>query len=165
MIKPLFQRIIVAYNGSKSSLQAVLYSILMAKLYKCSIKIVYVVDIDSIRELTLIKFIIKEEGENIANGLQRDGERNLNYVTNLAKTKGVKIETELRRGAVWAEVIKASDDFKADLILLGASYKGNLSSTLKHDVVSVQNSEIIGSAHCSVMVVRQPYIEQLFKLS
>lgn len=37
MIKPLFQRVVVAYNGSQSSLHTVLYAILMAKVYKCSV--------------------------------------------------------------------------------------------------------------------------------
>ena len=161
MIKPLFQKIVVAYNGSESSLRAFMYAVLMAKLYKSQIKVVYVIDVDTIKKLTLTKFIIKEEGETIANGLKADGERNLSYVVSLAKSKGVKIETELRTGAVWSEIVTASDDFDANLILLG----GAKDEGLQHKVIGSQDSEIIGSAHCSVMVVRQPQIEQMFKLA
>ena len=54
MIKPLFQRVLVAYNGSKSSLHAFMYGVMMAKSFKCKLKVVYVVDTDTIKKLTLI---------------------------------------------------------------------------------------------------------------
>ena len=164
MIKPLFQKVLVAYNGSQSSLRAVLYAIMMAKQFKCQVKVVYVVDTATIKQLTLSKFLIKDEAENIEGKLQSDGDRNLNYVQTLAKSKGVKIELELKKGAVWSEIITAADTFKADLILLGGTTGSSTYSTLQRDVVKAQDAEIIGSAHCSVMVVRQPYIEQLFKI-
>ncbi len=164
MIKPLFQKVIVAYNGSVSSLHAAMYAIMMAKVYKCHVKVVYVVDTDSIKKLTMLNFLVKEEGDRARNDLESDGERDLLYVQKLAKSKGVKLETELRHGAVWSELITAADEYKADLLLLGAS-AGENNSLLRRDVVSRQNGEIIGSAHCNVMVVHQPYIEQMFKLA
>lgn len=165
MIKPLFQRIVVAYNGSQSSLRAVMFGIIMTRQYKCSLKVVYVVDTATIRQLALSKFIVKEEGDTIAGNLQQDGDRNLSYVASLAKTKGVKIDVELRKGAVWSEIITAADEYKANLVLLGGTTGGSrTTSSLVHDVVTEQDAEIIGSAHCSVMVVREPFIEQLFKM-
>ena len=119
MIKPLFQRILVGYNGTKSSLHAVMYAILMAKIYKCRVKVVYVVDTATIKRLSLTKYIVPEEG----------------------------------------------DDYKADLILLGGKDLSNSYSSLDRKLAGEQQSEIIGSAHCSVLVVRQKYIEQLFKIA
>ncbi|HAK69672.1 MAG TPA: universal stress protein [Treponema sp.] len=165
MIKPIFQKVLVAYNGSKSSLHAVMYAILMAKAYKCRVKVVYVVDTDTIKKLTLTKFLMKEEGYSFEGDLQQDGDKDLVFVTKLAKSKGVKIDAELRKGAVWSEIIAAADDYKADLILLGGAEDTSVSSLISHGLIGAQDSEIIGSAHCSVMVVRQPYIEQLFKIS
>ncbi len=164
MIKPLFQRVVVAYNGSRSSLHTVLYAIIMAKVYKCLIKVVSVVDVASIKYLTLQKFMVSGEGDAIASSLESDSVKNLDYVTSLAKSKGVKIETEIRKGAIWSEIVAAADEFKADLILLGGAKNLDHLSSLSHDTISSQDSEIIGSAHCSVMVVREPYVEQKFKL-
>lgn len=164
MIKPLFQRVVVAYNGSQSSLHTVLYAILMAKVYKCSVKAVSVVDTASIKYLTQKKFMVSQESDSVSQNLESDCVKNLAYVTELAKSKDVKIETEVRKGAVWSEIISAADEFKADLILLGGAKNLNRLSTLSHDSISSQDSEIIGSAHCSVMVVREPYVEQKFKL-
>ena len=109
MIKPLFQKVVVAYNGSVSSLHAVMYAIMMAKLYKCHVKVVYVVDTDSIKKLTMLNFLVKDESDRVQHDLQSDGERDLLYVEKLAKGKGVKIETEIRYGAVWSELISAAD--------------------------------------------------------
>ncbi len=164
MIKSLFQKVVVAYNGSKSSLHAVMYAVLMAKCYKCHVKVVSVVDTATIKQLMLTKFVIEDEGRHFSESLESDAKRNLDFALGLAKSKGVKIETEMRKGSVWSEIIACADDFKADLILLGGSDNSNSLSTVNHDVVSMQQSEIIGSAHCSVLVVRQNHIDQLFKI-
>lgn len=164
MLKPLFQKVLVAYNGSKSSLHAVLYAILMAKLYRCSVKVVCVVDVSSIKQLTISKFMVSEEAELLSANLESDGKKKLDYVTEIAKTKGVKIETQLCYGSVWSEIIKAADDYKADVILLGGTDDNLDTHYSVRNVISRQDSEIIGSAHCSVLVIREPYIEQKFKL-
>lgn len=165
MIKTLFRKIVVAYNGSKSSLHAVMYAVMMAKIYKCQVKVVYVVDTESIKRLVLAKFLVKDEGSSFETELESSAEKDLNHVVQIAKSKGIKLETEIRHGAVWSEVIKVADEYKSDLILLGDSNKTESSSVLSRGVLGIQDSEIIGSSNCSVMVVRQPNIEQMFKLT
>lgn len=164
MIKPLFQKILVAYNGSKSSFRTVLYSIIMAKIYKCSVKFVGIVDTASIKYLTVQKFMVQQESVQVQKNLETDCEKNLKYAVSLARAKGVKAESEVRHGSVWGEIVRAAEEYKADLVLLGGSAKRGGYSTLSRDVVSTQESEIIGSAHCSVLVVKDPLIEQKFKL-
>lgn len=163
MIKPLFQKVLVAFNGSKTSLNSLLYSIIMAKSYGCRLKVVYVVDTASIKQLTLSKFMIAEEAREIETSLESDGKKNLEYAETLAKSKGIEIETQLCHGAVWAEIVKTADSFNADLVLLGGA-RENSSSCAYSRAISGTNSEIIGSAHCSVMVVNDPLIEQKFRL-
>lgn len=164
MIKPLFQKLIVAVNGSDRSIHAAMYAILMAKQYKCALKAIYVVDTATIRQLTLSKFFISEESADYEAGLESDGKRYLDYVAELAKQKGVKIETELRKGAIFSEIIKAADDYKASAILLGGK-EHNTAFTGKRDSISVTNGDIIANARCNVLVIREPDIEKLFKLA
>ena len=164
MIKPLFQRVLVAVNGSESSLHAAMYGIMMAKVYHCHLKAVYVVDTATIKQLTLSKFLVQDESYATEAGLTSDGDRNLTYILNLAKSKGIKIDVELRKGAVWSEVVTAADEYKADLILVGGRARTE-TSTIIHDETSMENRSIIGSAHCSVLVVKEKFIEQLFKLA
>ncbi|MBQ0052410.1 MAG: universal stress protein [Treponema sp.] len=168
MIKPLIQKVVVAVNGSEQSIHAAMYGIMLAKQYKFELKAVYVVDSATLKQLELSKFFLAEEAERYAKNLNSDGERYLKYVAELAKQKDVKIETELRSGAIWSELIKSAEDYKADLILLGGKEHGSnasMNSVLRHDKISATNSEIIGSSNCNVLVVRKPEIEKLFKLA
>lgn len=164
MIKPLFQNVVILINGSEASIHAAQYGILLSKLYHCNLKAVYVVDSASLKQLTMQKFFVADESRMYEDSLRADGNRYLDYVADLGKSKGVKIETELRTGAVWSEVIMAADEMKAGLILVGG-YKTEMNSNVEiHDVVSSASRDIIMNAHCSVLVVREKMIEQLYKL-
>ena len=167
MIKPLFERVVVAVNGSEQSLHAAMYGIMLSKTYNCRLKAIYVVDTATLKQLTLSKFFLKEESQRYEKNLYSDGERYLSYVKEMAVKKGVEIDTELRHGSVWSQIIQVSDEFEANLILIGGKKveSGNGKTFVRHDKVSLTNSEIIGSAQCNVLVVKEPEIEKLFKLA
>ena len=167
MIKPLIQKVVVAVNGSEQSIHAAMYGILLSKQYKCELKAIYVVDTSTLKQLTMSKFFYEEESRHYEQRLEDDGKRYLSYLEKLAKEKGVKIETELKKGAIWSELIKAAEDFGANLILLGGKEHPNdtAQNSVRHDKMSVTNAEIIGSASCNVLVVREPDIEKLFKIA
>lgn len=167
MIKPLFQKIVVAVNGSESSIHAAMYGILLSKQYKCELKAIYVADTSTLRQLTMSKIFIEEESIEYEQQLENDGKRYLQYLEKLAKEKGIKIQTELKKGAIWAELIKSAEDFGANLILVGGKEHQNDSARnlIQLDKISRTNSEIIGSASCNVLVVNEPDIEKLFKIA
>ena len=167
MVKPLIQKIVVAVNGSEQSIHAAMYGILLSKQYKCELKAIYVVDTSTLKQLTMSKFFYEEESRHYEQRLEDDGKRYLSYLEKLAKEKDVKISTELKKGAIWSELIKAADDFGASLILLGGKEHPNdtTQNSVRHDKISVTNAEIIGSASCNVLVVREPDIEKLFKIA
>ncbi|MBP3771497.1 MAG: universal stress protein [Treponema sp.] len=167
MIKPLIQKVVVAVNGSEQSIHAAMYGILLSKQYKCELKAIYVVDTSTLKQLTMSKFFYEEESRHYEQRLEDDGKRYLSYLEKLAKEKDVKISTELKKGAIWSELIKAADDFGASLILLGGKEHPNdtAQNSVRHDKISVTNAEIIGSASCNVLVVREPDIEKLFKIA
>ncbi len=161
MIKPLFRNVLIVINGSEGSIHAAQYGILMSKLYRCNLKAVYVVDTATLKQLTLSKFFVADESREYETSLSSDGERYLRYVEELGKSKGIKIETEMRRGSVWTEVIAAASSYKADLILLSGS---ETHSNDKYDVLTAAYRDILGHAECSVMFVREKTVEQLYKL-
>lgn len=166
MLKPLIQRTIVAVNGSEQSLHAAMYAILMAKQFKCQLKAVYVVDTAALKQLTLAKFLFSEESKKYEDNLIKDGTKYLNQVVELAKSKGIKIETELRNGSPWSEILSAADSFKSDLIILGGKEhdSSSINSVMTRDHASAMNVDVVGSARCNVLVVRQKDIEKLFRI-
>lgn len=163
MLKALFKKIIVAVNGSESSTHALKYALILAKDLHLSVKVVYVVDTSSIKKLTLSKLFDADENDYYESALSSDGKRFLEYVLELAKKKGVRVETELRKGSVWLEIVKAAYEYHADHIIIGG-HEIKPSDTLHKSVASTTLSEIIASSRCSVVVVKQSDIDQLFKL-
>ncbi|WP_147634550.1 universal stress protein [Treponema pectinovorum] len=164
MIKPLIQKIIVAVNGSDQSIRAAMYSILFAKQFNCTVKAVYVVDTAALKQLTMTKFFVKDESKKYEENLIKDGNKYLEYITTLAKEKGVKIETQLRRGTPWSEILRAGEEFGADTIFLGGRVHDSSQLSYTHDIASATNIEILANAKCNVLVVRQKEIEKLFKI-
>ena len=147
MGKVFFKKLIVAINGRESSICAAMYSIMMARTYNTELKFIYVIDTATIKYLSLNRFLVSSEAEDFSEKLKKDGEHYLNYVKMLAISKGIKAETEIRRGGVFTEVVKSADEFESDLIILGS-----------------ENKDIYENAHCPVLVVKDKDIEAKFKI-
>ena len=124
----------------------------MAKLYRCRLLAVYVVDTATLQELLLSKIFVEDESAEYEKSLEENGHRYLNYVEELAPKKGVQVEKILRRGAISTEIVEAAEETGADLILLG----GFEESKSIRDVLSRQRREIVRNAKCSVLVVKAP---------
>ena len=162
----LVKNIVVAVNGSQSSIHAAMYGIILAKQMKLNLKFVYVVDTATIKRLTMGHFLISEESSMFETNLTADGEKYLDYVIKLAESKGVKTKGELRKGSVCLEVINCVKETKAELLLLGGD-KGITTKSYSwentNSSLSLSNREIIANAPCSVVVVKDSEIEQQFK--
>jgi len=158
-MKPLISNILVAVTGTDASILAAKYAIVLAKQYHCKLTAVYVVDTATIRQLTLSKIFIQEEASEYEKSLENNGNRYLAFVDELAHAKGVKPEKIMRKGAVFTEILHAADDKKADLILLGGWEK----DTKTKDIIGHSHREIMLNSKCSVMLVKEPNIDQIYK--
>ncbi len=160
-MKSLIQTIVVAVSGSEASINAAKYGIIMASLYRLRLVGVYVVDTATLRELLLSKIFVEDESSEYEKSLEDNGRRYLNYVQDLAAKKGVEMEKVMRRGAISTEIVEAAEEAGADLILLG----GFEESKSIRDVLSRQRREIVRNAKCSVLVVKEPAIDLIYKRS
>jgi len=158
-MKPLISNIVTAVTGTDASILAAKYAIVMAKTYNCKLSAVYVVDTATIKQLTLSKIFLQEEGAEYEKSLEANGSRYLTFVEELASAKGVKIEKIMRRGAIYTEILAAADEKKADLILLGGWEK----DTKTKDIIGHSHREIMANAKCSVVLVKEPEIDQIYK--
>jgi nucleotide-binding universal stress UspA family protein len=158
-MKHLISNIVVAITGTDASILAAKYAIVMAKFYNCKINAVYVVDTATIKMLTLSKIFIQEEGTEYERNLENNGNRYLTFIEELAKEKGVKIERILRKGAIFTEILKVADEKEADLILLGGWEKDTKTS----DIIGHSHREIMANSKCSVLLVKEPNIDQIYK--
>ncbi|GHV32267.1 hypothetical protein AGMMS4952_22350 [Spirochaetia bacterium] len=159
MIKPLLSNLVVAISGSDASILAAKYAIIMAKQYRCHLCAVYVVDTATIRQLALSKIFIQEEGLDYERSLEVNGGRYLSFVEELARAKGVKAERVIRKGAIYTEILAVADEKKADCIILGGWEKDRN----PRDIISHSHREIMVGAKCSVYLVKEPLVDQLYK--
>jgi nucleotide-binding universal stress UspA family protein len=158
-MKPLFSNIVVVITGSDASILGAKYAIVMAKTFRCRLSAVYVVDTATIRQLALSKIFSQEESLEYEKSLEANGERYLAFVEELALAKGVKIEREMRRGAVYTEILAAAAEKNADLIILGGWEKDRN----PRDIFSHSFREIMVNAKCTVLFAKEPDIDHIYK--
>ncbi len=164
MSKTFFKKMIVAVNGHRSSVHSAMYAIMMARSYNIEVKFVYVVDTATVKYLSMNKFLVADERYDYEERLKEDGERYLAYAQMLAGSKGVTCETELRNGGVFTEILRAADEYEADLIILGGNEKDENQHSLKRNVLSTDQSEVLAHSKCPVMIIQKPDIEKIFKI-
>ena len=158
-MKSVFNSIVVAITGSDASISAAKFAIVMAKQYHCRLTAVYVVDTATIKQLTLSKIFVQEESAEYEKSLEANGERYLSFMEELARAKGVQIEKEIRRGAVYSEILTAAEEHNADLIVMGGWEKDRNA----RDIISHAHREILYNAKCSVLIAKEPDIDALYK--
>ena len=158
-MKPLISNIITAVTGSDASILAAKFAIVMAKTYHCRLSMVYVVDTATIKQLTLSKIFVQDESIEYERSLEANGARYLSFMEELAQAKGVKIEKEIRKGAVYTEILTAAEEHDADLIVMGGWEKDRSA----RDIIGHAHHEIMIGAKCSVMLVKEPEIDLLYK--
>jgi len=117
------------------------------------------VDTATIKQLTLSKIFIQAESAEYETSLEANGHRYLSFVEELANAKGVKADKILRKGAVYTEILTAAEERQADLIVMGGWEKNR--SAL--DIIGHAHREIMLNAKCSVLLVKEPGIDQMYK--
>jgi nucleotide-binding universal stress UspA family protein len=158
-VKPLIQNILVAISGSDASINAAKYALVLAKQFKCGLSAVYVVDTATLRQLVITNIFLEDESEDYEKSLMENGERYLNYIRELAAQKSVKVETVLRKGAVFTEILREAEQKSCDLIILGGWEKNRS----EREIISESHKEILLNAKCSVLVAKERDIERIFK--
>ena len=161
MAKEFIKKILVAINGSESSIRAAMYGIMMARTYNLELKFVYVIDSATISYLGMNQMLAKDEQVDYKVDLCYEGQNHLEYAASLAASKGVSAQTELKDGSVVTEILKVAKDFEADLILIGSAQKMKGASLIKRNVHSTHQSDIIESSRIPVLVVQTQEKEEI----
>jgi nucleotide-binding universal stress UspA family protein len=147
-----FGSILVAVDGSASAQRAVEVAIEQAKAFSAKLTILYIV------EIPVTPFFPDKETEiderKVREGAKTEGEKMVSSAASLAEARGVKmIKQEVMRhtGHSTAEgIIDYAKKNAADLIVVGTTGLGGIKKLLLGSVAN----DVVGSAHCSVLVVR-----------
>ena len=160
----MVKKILVAINGSDSSIRAAMYAIMLARTYKAELKFLYVIDSATIRYLGMNQILAKDEQVDYKVDLAYEGQNYLEYAVSLAASKGLIAQSELKDGTVVTEIIKAAKAYEADMIVIGAAGKKKGEQLIKRNVHSTHQNDIIENSKIPVLVVQQEDIETKFKV-
>jgi nucleotide-binding universal stress UspA family protein len=112
-------KILVYINGTEESITAAQYALVLAAATGASLKVLYVVNTKALNDLVTARIFLKEEQMEYEHDLQADAERYLNHVKDLARSKGVPIETESAVGNIHQEIVNRVREDEIDLLVIG----------------------------------------------
>lgn len=144
----MFEKILVAFDGSPHSIQALDIAVKMAKKFQTEISLIYVY---SIQGFALTQFEMQVEGTARWVELEHQGGENiLKEGQEIAHSKGLKIKTLLKEGHIVEEILKIAREEKMDLIILGA--RGL--SRMKEMLLGSVSVGVTRHAPCPVLVAK-----------
>lgn len=141
----MFSEILVAVDGSKIGKRALHIALEEARLWKARVHVIYVVETGLFSSLPM-----DSTWEIMYSMLEKEGQETLDEAKEQAEAKGVQLESYIRQGHAGNEIIKASKEVKADLIVVGSHGKSEVDRLLLGSV----SSFVVGNSTCAVLVVR-----------
>jgi nucleotide-binding universal stress UspA family protein len=133
----LFRRIVVCYDGSDHSKKALEIAVDLAKRYGAEIIVITVVDIASSTDPSVIKI-----AEDAAGQISSEASEKLSK-------EGIEHSSINRHGDPGVEIVKAAEENKADLIVVGSSGL----STLRRLILGSVSRKVINKSRIPVLVV------------
>jgi nucleotide-binding universal stress UspA family protein len=147
----MISKILVAMDGSESSLRAYEYASFLAKQCDAALLIVNIFD-----AFERISSKIKQELGEVAKQIEAEGGtaitlQMLDDYKSQAKDSGTKnVKTLIRQGNAAAEILHIADEEKADTIVIGSMGI----NTLKEFLLGGVSHKVIHHAKCPVTLVR-----------
>jgi nucleotide-binding universal stress UspA family protein len=147
---PLFTRILVTVDGSKSAAKAAKLAVKLAKLNAAELVVVSVVP-----KLTYFFASVTEVGRppvgDYYTYATKDAEKWIDQAVSLAKRQGIEARGRvLKASSIVQSITDYAKDKEVDLIVLGTRGSGGFKRLL---LGSVSNG-VVAHAHCPVIVVR-----------
>ncbi len=146
------QRIMVYVDGTEESITAAEYAIALSLRTGAQLTAAFIVNTRALSQLRKARIFLDTEAEEYRRDIERDADRYLELVRNLAQSKGLDIHTIARSGNVHEEMKRLVKEEKTDLLCIGDI--GGIRS--RRDELYDETDRTFRSAPCSVLVVRDP---------
>jgi nucleotide-binding universal stress UspA family protein len=140
----MFEKILVAIDGSTYSYKALSDAIEIAKMASAKISLIHVyVPGSTFSRSTRRPFyeLLKEEGDKII----ENGKA-------IAKNEGLDVETLLIEGDPVEQIVKVAKDGQFDLVVIGARGVGKVTALLLGSV----SQGVANNVHCRVLITKCP---------
>lgn len=153
------KKILIYVDGTEECITAAQFGIALAKSIGAELIALSVVNVSLLDELVKARIFVKMEEMDYEHDLEQDGKRYLNYISELARAKGLEVKTELTKGVVNKEVVQKIDEWGVDLLVMG-ELEPILSRT---DTFHNEAELIFRKAKCSVLIVKDAsHVERIY---
>lgn len=157
-VASLFSKILVPLDGSEHSMRALDIAIQIAKKFNSKLTLIHVYSV-SVRPVPVpepatfapgIPMMAPAEYSRVAEAVKSAGARILAEGAEKVKAEGVEVDTLLREGHTVHEIVRAAEEGKFDLIVMGA--RGL--SRIKEIILGSVSDGVIRNAPCPVLVTK-----------
>jgi len=144
------KKIMVYIDGTEQSITAAQYAICLSRTANSRLTALYVVNTRALRDLVKSRIFLQAEQAEYQQDLEADADRYLNHVRQMARQKGVAIETFKTSGTVHTEIKNKINELEIDLLILGEL------STIRsrRDEFYNESERAMRSAPCPVLIVK-----------
>lgn len=141
----MFKKILVATDGSASSVKTVDFAVDEARLWKADLFIIYVIETGLFSSMPPDSTI-----ELMYSMLEKEGQEALDYGIEKSHTSGVHVSTAILKGHAGSEILKFAEEKDVDLIVLGSHGKSDVDRLLLGSVTD----HVVRNSGVTTMVVR-----------
>jgi len=155
----LVKNVLLVMFGTEKSIDAARFAVMFCAENECELSALYIIDTSTLKELLISKIFIEEESKEYEKSLELDGEKYLNLVVEMAKTKKLKAKKILKRGMISAEILNTAREEKSDLIII-ADVKESKS---RRNLISMESRYLLVNSDIPVLIVKGEDLERKFK--
>jgi len=143
-------KIMVYIDGTEQSITAAQYALSLISSTGAELLAFYVINVKALNDLVKARIFLKEEQVEYERDMEADAERYLNHVRELARNKGLAIETVSVKGDVREEIVKKVKEENIDLVVIGELSR----IRSRRDEFYNQADRAMRSVPCSVLIVK-----------
>jgi nucleotide-binding universal stress UspA family protein len=155
MVSGILSRILVPYDGSKYSINALGRAIEIAKKVESKIDIITVVNVDYIQPPGALLGMVSPSSinaiERITTSAKKEAAQMLSNQVSKCRAKGIKADSKVLSGNITEEILKYAKQKKSTLIVIGSQ---GLHGIQKLKILGSTSRKVSELANCPVLIVR-----------
>ena len=144
------KKILVYIDGTEESITAAQFAICLTQFTGASLTAFYVINIKALDDLLKARIFLKEEQLEYEQDMEADAQRYLNHVSELARNKGIAVETKSAMGNTHQEIVKLVKEEGFDLLIIGELSR----IRSRRDEFYNETERAMRAVPCSVLIVK-----------